>query len=76
MSATKSKIAKTAEKLAKAEQAVKEAKEAHRQAFRRALVDLCNEYGFCLEACGTEGADIEINEMSHGNRVCLEDIPE
>lgn len=76
MSATKSKIAKTAEKLAKAERAVEEAKAMHRLAFRQALVELCNEYGFRLEASGTEGADIDLCEMRPGNLVCLEDIPE
>jgi hypothetical protein len=76
VSATKSKITETAEALAKAEQAVKEAKEAHRQAFRRALVDLCNEYGFYMEACGTEGASIDLLEVRPGAEVRLEDIPE
>lgn len=76
MSTTKSKIAKTAERLAKAEQAVKEAKEAHRKAFRLALVELCNEYGFYLEACGTEGARIELVEVRPGADVRMEDVPE
>lgn len=76
MSATKSKITETAEKLAQAEQALKDAKEAHRQAFRRALLDLCNEYGFYLDACGTEGATIDLLEVRPGGEVRLEDIPE
>lgn len=76
MSATKSKITETAEALAQAEQAVKEARDAHRQAFRVALFYLCNEYGFYLEACGTEGASIDLLEVRPGGEVRLEDIPE
>lgn len=76
MSATKQKITETAQALANAEQAVKDAKEAHRQAFRVALLALCNEYGFYLEACGTEGARIDVIEVRPGAEVQLEDVPE
>jgi len=73
---TKARINETAQRLEQAEQALKEAKESHRQAFRRALLDLCNEYGFYLEACGTEGACIDLLEVRPGAVVRLEDIPE
>ncbi len=76
VSTTKSKIAETLQAVERAEQAVKVAKEAHRLAFRQALVDLCNEYGFYLEACGTEGARIELIEVRAGGQVKLGDIPE
>lgn len=73
---TKAKISESLERLHVAQQAVKDAENEHRLAFRRALVDLCNEYGFCLEACGTEGARIELLEVRAGSEVKLEDIPE
>lgn len=75
MSATKSKIAESAERLRQAEEAVQVAKSEHREAFRVALVALFNEYGFYLDANGSEGADLEICEL-HGTEYPIGDLPE
>jgi hypothetical protein len=70
---TKRKITDSYKAIEQAEQALRAAKEAHREAFRQALVALFNEYGLCLEANGTEGARLEIEELGaplyHANRL-------
>ncbi len=73
---TKADISESLKQLHVAQQALKDAEAAHRLAFRRAIVDLCNEYGFYLESCGTEGARIELLEVRAGGKVKLEDVPE
>lgn len=76
MSATKSRIAKSAKKIQSAERAVEKAKVAHRAAFRKACVALFNEYGLYLDAEGTEGARLSIEELPIGREYSIGDLPE
>lgn len=48
-----------------AEKALAQAKLEHEAEFRQRLVDLFNEYGLSVEANGSEGARLEIHEITH-----------
>lgn len=74
---TATKIAKTAEKLQKAEEALAQARNAHREAFRTALVALFNEYRYYLDANGSEGARLEINAFGISQQAYrIDELPE
>lgn len=74
---TKTRMVASAKKLEKAEQALKESKLAHRAAFRVALVKLFNEYRFYLDANGTEGARLDIEEFGPSQKeYALKELPE
>jgi hypothetical protein len=73
---TKTKIVDSAQRVEAALAELDAAKVEHRQAFRRALLDLCNEYGFRIEPNGYEGARVEIVELRLGGEMRMEDIPE
>lgn len=75
MKSTKTRIAESAKKLREAEKAVERAKLAHRAAFRKACVALFNEYGLFIDANGTEGARLEINDL-RGRTYPIGDLPE
>jgi hypothetical protein len=72
---TSAKIATATEQLRKAERQLEKAREGHRQAFRKALVALFNEYGLQVEANGSEGARLEISEL-RGTTYKIGDLPE
>lgn len=55
---TKKQISESAQALADAEVALMRAKEAHKEAFKVALVALFNEYGLCVESASYGGLGI------------------
>ncbi len=61
----KKELSKAMQKVHDAEEALKQAKLEHEAEFRHRLVDLFNEYGLSVEANGSEGARLEIHEITH-----------
>lgn len=74
------KATSTGAAIKEAERALAARKIAHREAFRNACVKLFNSFGFALGATGTEGAKLEIQDLTatHGTPIeaLLSDIPE
>lgn len=61
----KDKVSHARDRVEVAEGELAEAKAELEQDFRKALVALFNEYGFSVEANGSEGARLEIHEITH-----------
>jgi hypothetical protein len=62
-------------RLRDAKKAVERAELARREAFRKALVALFNEYRLCLEADGDLSAHLTIKELPNSHPYPIEDLP-
>ncbi len=62
-------------RLRDAKKAVQRAELARREAFRKALVALFNEYRLCLIAEGTEGAQLRLEELRDGHDYPITELP-